>query len=214
MAETSVSRNKTSGSYDASLGCPWCGVVSSGPVNLFSSVDLEEGQLFFVTTCKSFTCGRTVLVEVKGKLDPGTTKVALVHPTPQATYSPPGVPADIARDFKEAKACAIAGHAYAAALVARRVLQAAARDIGATGNNLKEEIDAIPVTRIGQPLKDAAHEVRYIGNDAAHANAIDPGDVEHLMAFTEELLEALYVIPARVAAAKAKRTAPPPTPTE
>ncbi len=120
---------------------------------------------------------------------------------------PVGVPSEMARDFQEALACHAAGHHYAAALVARRVLQAAARDvIGRPGANLASEINAIPLTRLSQVLKDAAHEVRYIGNDAAHANTIDPDDVGHLVVFTEQLLDALYVMPAKVAAARAKRT--------
>lgn len=165
--------------------------------------------------CRAAECSRAVLLVL-----PGTTQLsaqpprnvafpAVVYPERQSSYAPQGVPPAIARDFQEALACAAAGHLFAAALVARRVLQATARDaIGRDGNNLAAEINAIPSARISEVLRDAAHEVRYIGNDAAHADAIDAADVDHLMVFTEQLLDALYVMPAKVAAARAKRTGP------
>jgi hypothetical protein len=57
-----------------------------------------------------------------------------------------------------------------------------------------------------------------VGNDAAHANSVSSDEVEHLIVFTEQLLDALYVQPAVLAEAQAKRpkqaaTPKPPAPT-
>lgn len=195
--------------YEASLECPWCGVTSSSRA---LPAGTHGDNRFFVASCQARSCARPALLRISDSpfsAHERTTWGAQVFPTSQVTYSPIGVPADIARDFKEALACHAAGHNYAAALVARRVLQAAARDAsGGPGANLATEINAIPPAKLSQVLKEAAHEVRYIGNDAAHAAAIDSADVTHLLVFTEQLLEALYVMPAKVAAARAKRTGP------
>jgi hypothetical protein len=51
-----------------------------------------------------------------------------------------------------------------------------------------------------------------VGNDAAHANSVSSDEVEHLIVFTEQLLDALYVQPTVLAGAQAKRPKPAATP--
>jgi len=185
------------------LVCPWCGVASHTTATRIASADR---LVYLGADCRSAECGRGSMLVVPA-ISVGMTVMADVFPSAQRPYKEPGVPPDIAKDFEEALGCQASGYNFAAALVARRVLQAMARDvIGTTGANLAAEINAIPGDKLSKVLKDAAHQVRLIGNDAAHANTIDRADVEELMVFTEQLLETLYVIPARVLATQAKRT--------
>lgn len=198
------------------LLCPWCDVVTQiqragGPVDL--------QYVYLLATCQQTqTCGRTCMVVVKhgqimhGKQGTwplvGTSYPAVTYPSRQRTYAEEGVDADVAADFTEALRCRENGFLYASALVARRVLQMTARSIVGKKANLKEEIDALPADRISPALKEAAHEVRYLGNEAAHAGGIDEGEVDQLLGFTELYLEHLFVLPARTAKIKAGRSAP------
>jgi hypothetical protein len=124
------------------------------------------------------------------------------------------VPAPIARDFEEAIQSEAAGFMYGAALVGRRSLQAAAREvIGGKKGDLKTEIDQIPDDRLNKAMKEMAHEVRLIGNDAAHVDEITPDEVKELLGFTRLVLDSLYIQPARLAALRKvrqdKKAAPP-----
>jgi hypothetical protein len=133
---------------------------------------------------------------------------AKVYPATEAQYGPDGVPALIAAEFCEALECHWNGHNLGAALVGRRVLQAAARDIlGGKRKDLQTEINDIPDDRLNKALKDQAHHVRLIGNDAAHVDPVEPDDVRDLLDFVEEVLDVLYVRPKRVAELQAKRDA-------
>lgn len=202
--------------YAVRYRCPWCGENSRIPASY--GVPLSNHDLAFLVVCEASFCRRPAMVLAHQVVNPyeGTVEHIHgmeVHPSPRPGYREKGVPPDIARDFQEALACQAAGFNYAAALVARRVLQATAREvIGGEGANLAAEINAIPAGRISDTLRDSAHHVRFVGNDAAHANSISSDDVEHLIVFTEQLLDALYVQPAVLAEAQAKRPKPAATP--
>ena len=59
----------------------------------------------------------------------------------------------------------------AAAVMARSALQLALRSNGATGANLKQEIDTLASKGILPPLmQEWSHNVRELGNDSAHPN--------------------------------------------
>jgi hypothetical protein len=158
---------------------------------------------FAVTTCPARECDRAVFLIVEdpgGHFFSGVYELpAEVHPLATSDYRPEGVPEQMATEFREAQECAWSGHYLGAALVGRRVLQAAARDVlGGRRNDLKTEIDDIPDERLNKALKDQAHQVRFIGNDAAHVDPVVAEEVNELLDFVEQVLEALYVGPAKV----------------
>ncbi len=135
----------------------------------------------------------------------GTGEVgAEVIPSPRVDYRPEGVPKELARDFQEALQCAADGLGYGAALVGRRVLQAAVRAKGGKGRNLEDEIDSIG-DELGKSAAAAAHQVRFIGNDAAHADEVTVDDVDALLNFTQMVLQRLFIDPAAIAVAQEKR---------
>lgn len=73
--------------------------------------------------------------------------------------------------------------------------------------SLKSEIDALPIS---QDLKDAAHEIRLVTNEAAHPDplewdSVSAADLAELVDLVIELVRQLYELPARVRALKARR---------
>ena len=206
MKKTSV-QTLGEGKLDISFFCPWCRLISRFVVGVHHR---NEKDAFALVVCQVTECSRAsllILEDAAKRVDArNQTLTAIIHPEAASTYAPAGVGDRLARDVREAMNCFLAGYDYAAALVGRRVLQMAARDIvGTSLPNLMAEIDALPGDRVSNSLKDAAHQVRLIGNDAAHADEVTRDEVDHLIRFMLLLLNALYVLPAEVDALKAKR---------
>lgn len=98
----------------------------------------------------------------------------------------------------------------AAVVMARSALQISARDHQATGSSLKQEIDSLAETgKIPPIMKEWAHEVREIGNEAAHprptSHATAPQDARDIVAFLDQFLDYLYTLPARIQAYRERR---------
>lgn len=193
-------RGRNGEAFHVRLHCPWCETISEGNTQLYFHAK-NRRLMFVLAQCRALTCGRGSLVIADERVaQTGMEHSAEeVHPTAVVKYAPEGVPDELAKDFEEALGCAEHGHYLGAALVARRVLQGAAREvIGKSGANLAAEIEAVSDERLNRQLKQQAHEVRLIGNDAAHNDKIDPADVEELLDFCGQVLEALYVSPLRI----------------
>jgi hypothetical protein len=94
--------------------------------------------------------------------------------------------------------------------MARSALQAALRDQGAKGKNLATEITDLATRGILPPLMEEwSHELRALGNDAAHPDAQSTGataaDARDLVEFLDYLLEYLYNLPKAIADYRARR---------
>src|ERR1700687_3914600 len=174
--------------------CPWCGLPTSSETReLF---DNQGARSFHIVVCGHATCGKPAMILVLAEHGVSWLYLASTHeftldifPPALTKYFGEGVPANIARDFTEAIQSEASGFLLAAALVGRRVLQAAVRHKGGKGNNLKEEIDSLDQKVLSDAYKTQAHEVRLVGNDAAHANEVNPGEVEDLINFTRQVLD-------------------------
>lgn len=120
------------------------------------------------------------------------------------------IPEPVKSDFEEALVCEAANSYRGAAALARRTLQVICLDKGASKNKkLYEQIDELFTKNIiTQDIKDWAHEVRYVGNDAAHPNSTDvtSDDARDILELLGSMCDVLYVAPARAAVRKAKRT--------
>ena len=133
------------------------------------------------------------------------------------------IPEPIKGDFEEALVCEAAGSYRGAAALARRTLQVICLEKGAPKEkrqkknpekmmkvDLSEQIDWLFTNNIiTQDIRDWAHEVRYVGNDAAHPNVTDvtSDDARDILELLQSTCEVLYVAPARAATRKAKRAA-------
>jgi hypothetical protein len=96
-------------------------------------------------------------------------------------------------------------------LLARSVIEATAKDKGMATGSLMAKIDAMYEARlIREDIRDGAHEVRYLANDAAHGDFADPvpqADAELILTLMDEVLEEVYQSPARVARRREARLA-------
>ena len=88
----------------------------------------------------------------------------------------------------------------AASVMARSALQAALREQGAKGRKLKDEIEDLATRGILPPqMKEWAHELRGLGNESAHPEAVgskpSADDVRDVIKFLDFLFEYLYTLP-------------------
>ncbi|AZL13803.1 hypothetical protein CXR25_13970 [Brevibacterium aurantiacum] len=102
------------------------------------------------------------------------------------------------------------GQIIAAAITARATLEAIIKDQGIVDNmRLAQKIGKMQETgSITKLLTDQAHSIRLVGNDMAHGDfdmLPDREEVEHIVEFMDALIDTLYVQPAKLEAAQAKR---------
>ncbi len=121
------------------------------------------------------------------------------------------VPRHIAEAASEATGCQSAGFHRAAGALARAVIEATAKDKGASRGNLQAKIQKLEeLGFVRATIAEGAHEVRHLGNDMAHgdfAEAVDAEDVDLSLTLMREVLADVYQHPARLERAKEKRIA-------
>ena len=134
------------------------------------------------------------------------------YPTPTVVGKEfPDVPQHIAEAASEAYKCRSISAFRAAALLARSVIEAIAKDKGVIQGNLMSKIDELFNQRfIREHIRDGAHEVRFLGDEMAHGDfisSITDEERELALILMSEIIEEVYQSPARVARARAARTA-------
>ncbi|MGV9976734.1 DUF4145 domain-containing protein [Micromonospora wenchangensis] len=121
----------------------------------------------------------------------------------------PDVPEHIAGAANEAYECYSIKCYRAAALLARSVIEATAKEKGIAQGGLAAKIDAMHrAGLIREFVRDGAHEVRYLGNDMAHGDFVAPVEEEEAelaLSLMDEVLGEIFQAPARVAAARERR---------
>jgi len=121
------------------------------------------------------------------------------HPMPEPTDET--VPLNIRVDLDEAKQCFAVSAWRATAVMARRALQSATIDKGASkGKQLMAQIGELASQgKITTGLKEMADVIRWVGNDAAHpeSDAVDKNDAEDVLDLAKQVLYVLYVAPAK-----------------
>lgn len=143
-------------------------------------------------------CQEVVLVKNNGQL-------VLPHPLPTPTDA--NIPEPMRSDLNEAKQCFAVRCFRATATMARRAIQQACIDKGASGQNLVEQIkDLTTKGVITKDVEEWATVVRWVGNDGAHPEKENVGeeDAKDCIELVEQFLHVTYVTPAL---AKARRTA-------
>lgn len=119
------------------------------------------------------------------------------------------MPTNISQAASEAYACYSIGSYRAATLLARAVVEATAKDNGHNKGALVAKISAMEQARLISPnLAEAAHEIRLMGNAAAHGDfmeAITEQDCDDLLDFMSSILEEIYQRPANLARRKEQR---------
>lgn len=186
--------------------CPGCGIVVQPRLHTSTEWPGESSGFVWsgsLVECSRAGCNFVFLLYLRftisytsGKIEKDTLEVRGVWPPP-STKSPEGVPPEIARDYEEAHRCLAMGAYTAAALMARRVVESACIEQGATEGNL-----AAKITQLGGKGKlhpvhmVSATAARLIGNDAAHLlRDIDREEVKGLFDLLHHLLQDLYTTP-------------------
>jgi hypothetical protein len=175
------------------LRCPSC--RRDGTFDTVGTQDLQDAlgpTLFGVRRCPNHACNIAVFVVIKGN------QVVAAYPAEAIDFDASRIPPEIAASLAEAIVC-YANECYrAAALMVRRTLEEICANQGATGKDLKARLDALRKTVIlPNSLMDALHDVRLMGNDAAHVESKDYDSVgkeeaEVAIDFTKELLKAIF----------------------
>lgn len=145
-------------------------------------------------------CDEPVLVKEDGEE---------VYPHPFPSGSDKNIPDLVRADLNEAKICFSVKAFRATACMARRAIQSAALDKGASKGNLVNQISELHTNGvITADLKDWATVVRWVGNDAAHPDKreVEKSDAEDILDLAEQFLNVIYVTPARARNHQQKRS--------
>jgi hypothetical protein len=124
----------------------------------------------------------------------------------------PAIPSDVANDYIEAIKCFDIGANKASLVMCRRALQTSVIQKGATRGKLSDQINELfNKGIITEDIMNWSHEIRLTGNIGAHPDQdglenVSPQDTEELIKFMEEYLNYVYIMPAKVAAKRAKKT--------
>jgi hypothetical protein len=135
-----------------------------------------------------------------------------VWPESVAYRSYDDVPAAIASTASEAHQSLGAKARRAAVAMARAAVEATAKDKGITTGNLQAKIDRLHANQlISEDMKEAAHKVRFAGNEAAHGDILNEpislDEAKEIVELMDAILERVYQVPARVARIRASRLA-------
>lgn len=161
----------------------------------------EDGEIIFdwqFVRCP--VCHQPSLIETNSEdcSADGSTFVNVLYPTPIA---PPwtDIPARIGNAYRKAlRLRHIDANAFAVAI--GRTLDMICQDRKAKGRDLNEKIDSLGKSGLPNRLVEIAHQLRLIRNLGAHTSEVEVAeeDVPVLIAFTDSILDYLYVAPAKL----------------
>lgn len=229
--------------------CPYCGKNADmeyveESARLVGGPDYPGEAAFQCFACKRLLIGgrrRLGLMEV-GTVDPREEQFYSIHehstpsdiahaligfveywePTKAVGRSTPNVPAHIASAIDEAYRCHSIGAYRAAVLMARGVIEAGAKHFQVTQGMLEKKIIELGDKELLRPvLVESAHEIRHIGNDAAHGDYAKPDpdnsdlvvatvteeDATDVLEFMDEIVDELFALPTRVQRRQERRNA-------
>jgi hypothetical protein len=154
--------------------CPGCGAVATfdkpGPVPDL----ISQGHFFGSRVCPNAGCNMHIFF-VK---DQRSGEVLATFPPQQIDFHRDGVPESVANPMQEAITCHANGCFHAAALMVRRTLEVLCEDQGCQGKDLNTRIAALgEKVVISKELLAGMHDLRLLGNDAAHVELKDYDDV-------------------------------------
>jgi hypothetical protein len=121
------------------------------------------------------------------------------------------VPPPIASAATEAHRCSSIQAYRGATALARAVIEASAKAKGITKGALYDKIEALEKAGHVRPhIREAAHEVRHLGNDVAHGDfveAVSREQAEEILLLMGEVLNEVFQSPARVTRVREAREA-------
>jgi len=195
------------------ITCAFCGESGNFGVEHQASKAKSNGRkVLYFTTLKCGNCAGYELVLWSAASGGDSNHDFRVLPRPRKVEKAPEVwPGDVGRFWVQAHRTLQDETWDAAAVMARSALQLALREQGASGSNLKQEIDDLAGKGLIPPvMKDWAHELRELGNESAHPK---PGqlptaarDAKDIVQFMDYLLEYIYSMPHRILEYRSRRS--------
>jgi hypothetical protein len=192
--------------------CPHCHILSHFTIgwtaeHYENENDPAESFTVFIEQCDS--CGMPICGAYPPDAEEGDE---IAWPTAVARTNYPDVPTEIAGAAREAHQALAALAPRASVVMARATLEATAKDKGITKGNLDSKIEQLTKAGlISEDMKEAAHEIRFAGNEAAHgdilAESISVGEATEIVDLMDAILERVYQEPAKVARVRASRLA-------
>jgi len=140
-------------------------------------------------------------------------KIEKTYPTERLDFNSSNIPERIRKTFEEAIICHAEECYVAAAIMVRRTLEELCDDKAAKGKDLLTRIEALKtVVVLPQELFAAMHDLRLLGNDAAHIEAktfdsLGETEVETAIEITKEILKSVYQLDSLIARMKALKKA-------
>jgi len=199
-----------SGSFGAELAlreiiCPFC--METGNFSIENHAEKRKangGKVLNFDTLKCNNCaGYVMTLWSKSSISSTMHDYRVLPWSLRVEKYPDHWPESVGRFWIQARRSLTDENWDASALMARSALQSALREQNAKGKNLKQEIDDLEEKGI-LPLiiKDWAHNVRALGNEAAHPQAdqepTNPQDAKDIVNFLDFLLEYLYTLPKKI----------------
>jgi hypothetical protein len=191
--------------------CPHCGVASHFTIpwsgSYYEHGDRVEAFTRFIATCDH--CGMPICGVYGPDAEEGEE---MVWPL-EVIYAPyPDVPERIAAAAREARQALAAQVPRASVVMARATIEATAKDKGITANGIQAKIEKLAADgHISEAMKEAAHEIRLAGNEAAHGDILSESisieDAREVVDLMDAILERVYQEPAKVARVRASREA-------
>lgn len=176
------------------MRCPLCRHEATlDPLHNDFAVPRNNGAriVWGARRCPKEDCGALIQVVIDGD-------IVYSHPPETIDFDATDLPEKVLAAFEEAVKCHSQGCYVASAIMVRKTLEEVCADRGALGNNLKARLDDLQgKLLLPKEMFDALHDLRLLGNDAAHVElsdfeAIDAPKIEAALDIGKEILKAAY----------------------
>jgi Domain of unknown function (DUF4145) len=190
------------------LVCPHCGVLANFRYEW--SPNSTDARFRHAPPFVCFSCDNCQYPVVGITIDPSSGKIGTYWPTAAGKKDFPDVPEPVATSASEAHVSLAAGSPRGAVALARAVVESVAKEKGITTGNLQSKIDKLCNDGyISEAMKEAANEIRFAGNEAAHGDLVTepltPEDAGEIVSLMDTILERVYQEPAQVARIRQQR---------
>ncbi|MES9518258.1 DUF4145 domain-containing protein [Rhodococcus qingshengii] len=169
--------------------------------------------LYTCDNCKwpSAGVGGTATRGVSASSVHSTADISVWYPERASGRDFPDVPTHIASAADEAYRCRSFNALRAAVLMSRSVIEATCKEKEIVKGNLATKIDTLAEHgHIRASIQEAAHEIRFLGNDMAHGDFIDDviaEEADEILNMMSIFLDEVFQTPKRIERAKSAREA-------
>jgi hypothetical protein len=192
--------------------CPYCGItVALKPMKGVPAFDvLDRNKLFLICRCPRNQCREKIVFVI---YDNHNRCIETAYPFPDTSLSSwsDSIPVAVREDTAEAARCYYTRAFKGVVVMCRRALQNVAKDKKIEAKELKDQIKEMRANGlITENLFDASHEIRHFGGYGAHPqddqlDDITRADADSVFDFLNQILNDIYVMPARTKELAQKR---------